>query len=339
MNAARLAFSSSEMLRMLEGLGLTGTWSWCFGSGNQTWSLGLHRILGLEPGSVRPSYALFLSLVHPEDRAEIETVADVSREGLLRDHRVRAIRPDGSIRLLSTRGEIYISPTGRPLGAAGTVLDVTEEDRLARAQAAERRRRWAVFEQTRCFQFSRAVEGVFQYPAELLALTGFTQEELVDDGYMRVVPEEREHWRSVGFENWTAGTAYSMTPLVPFADGRRERLMAVMVPVRNAQGKIVEWSNFTRPASGTGAPIWDGALLGLEQAVRGHHLRAARALLCWTMQDLALASGLSYTTTRRLEEDAEAPSAASRHRVIAALRASGIHFTLTNCNQIAVFRR
>ena len=115
--------------------------------------------------------------------------------------------------------------------------------------------------------------------------------------------------------------------------------MAVMVPVRNAQGKIVEWSNFTRPASGMGAPIWDGTLLGLEQAVRGHHLRAARALLSWTKQDLAGGSGLSYSTIRRLEEDAEAPSAASRHRVIATLRASGIHFTLTNCNQIAVSRR
>ncbi|WP_162560438.1 helix-turn-helix domain-containing protein [Methylobacterium durans] len=215
---------------------------------------------------------------------------------------------------------------------------MTEGNRLALAQAAERRRRWTVFEQTRCFQFTRSVTGAFRYPPELLALTGYSQE-IVDDGFMRVLPEEREHWRSFGFERWMAGQPYRATPLVPFADGRRERLAAVFVPVRDAQGRVFEWSNITTPASAGRVEISGGALAGLEQAVRGNHLRAARALLDWSMQDLARASGLSFSTIRRLEDNAEGPAARSRHGAIAALRAAGIRFVLMDGSRIAVARR
>ncbi|WP_162560439.1 PAS domain-containing protein [Methylobacterium durans] len=104
MNAAGLAFSSSGLLRLLEGFGLTGNWSWSFATGSQTWSLGLHGILGLSAGTVRPSYELFRDLVHPEDQAQIETPSEIVEGGLLRDHTVRVVRPDGSIRVLSTRG-------------------------------------------------------------------------------------------------------------------------------------------------------------------------------------------------------------------------------------------
>jgi hypothetical protein len=53
------------------------------------------------------------------------------------------------------------------------------------------------------------------------------------------------------------------------------------------------------------------------------------------MMDLAGASGLSFSTIRRLEEDEEGSAARSRHLAIAALRASGIRFSMLG-NSIAV---
>jgi transcriptional regulator with XRE-family HTH domain len=75
---------------------------------------------------------------------------------------------------------------------------------------------------------------------------------------------------------------------------------------------------------------------GLEQAIENRHLRAARALLDWSMTDLASASGVSLSTIRRLEDGAEGPAERSRHRVIAALRTAGIRFTFLDTGQIAV---
>ncbi|WP_336485565.1 PAS domain-containing protein [Methylobacterium nigriterrae] len=135
-NIQSFAFSSREFLRLIESYGLTGNWGWTFATNEHVWSAGFYRLLGLEPRTVRPSYELFLGLVHPEDRPEIETSAQIMQQGLLQDHTFRVIRPDGSIRILSGRSEIYFAPDGRPRGAAGMVLDITDREALARLQAA-----------------------------------------------------------------------------------------------------------------------------------------------------------------------------------------------------------
>ena len=85
-------------------------------------------------------------------------------------------------------------------------------------------------------------------------------------------------------------------------------------------------------------PLPSGALRrGLEACVAGHHLRAARALLGWSMLELATASGLSFSTVRRLE-DGTGSGDRSRDAAIAALRAAGIRFSLMDGATVAVAR-
>lgn len=62
------------------------------------------------------------------------------------------------------------------------------------------------------------------------------------------------------------------------------------------------------------------------EAVQGPHVRAARALLGWTLTDLATASGLSVSTIRRLEQDAHAVNGRNLRTALDALRVSGIRF-------------
>ena len=54
------------------------------------------------------------------------------------------------------------------------------------------------------------------------------------------------------------------------------------------------------------------------------------------MADLSRASGLSFSTIRRLEGGGEALVPSSRHRAIAALRAAGILFSLVEGSTIVV---
>ena len=73
-----------------------------------------------------------------------------------------------------------------------------------------------------------------------------------------------------------------------------------------------------------------------DRHIDAGHLRAARALLDWSMVDLARASGLSMSTIRRLEENTEGVKGRSRDAAVAALRAAGIKFALLDAGNIAV---
>jgi transcriptional regulator with XRE-family HTH domain len=55
-------------------------------------------------------------------------------------------------------------------------------------------------------------------------------------------------------------------------------------------------------------------------------LRAARALLAWTMEDLAARSGVSSRTIRRAEETDQAVAVRTLRRLAAAYEAAGIEF-------------
>src|SRR4051812_39121373 len=70
--------------------------------------------------------------------------------------------------------------------------------------------------------------------------------------------------------------------------------------------------------------------------INRRHLRAARALLDWSMADLAQASGLSFSTIRRLEESSEGGTVRSRRAAVAALRAAGIDFSRAAGDAVAI---
>jgi PAS domain S-box-containing protein len=124
-----------------------GSWEWDLASGSVRWSDELYRIYGLEPQSCDITLQTFLSRVHPDDRERIQAeVGTALRRGSRFAYMERILRPDGSIRHLSTVGEADLDDRGQVLGLIGTCRDVTDErhrdEALAlftRLQDAERR--------------------------------------------------------------------------------------------------------------------------------------------------------------------------------------------------------
>ncbi len=123
-----------------------GSWEWDLRSGAVTWSDELYRIYGYEPGSHAVTLEFFLSVVHPEDRDRIrgEVEGALARKDRFA-YRERIVRPDGSVRVLDTIGEVVCDADGAPFGLLGTCRDVTEEAarerekrRFERLQAGER---------------------------------------------------------------------------------------------------------------------------------------------------------------------------------------------------------
>lgn len=113
-----------------QSLAHIGSWSWDISSDVVEWSDELYRLFGLEPQSVRMSYARFLEHVHPEDRPRVEeTVMRAYETGqpFSVDHRL--VRPEGPVVWLHGRGEVVMRD-GRPERMFGTAMDVTDRKRV-----------------------------------------------------------------------------------------------------------------------------------------------------------------------------------------------------------------
>ncbi len=217
------------------------------------------------------------------------------------------------------------------------MLDVTDTERLALLHREEQRRRRALFEQAQTWMHASPYSDTFRLASrELLILTGLTQQEFHDDWTRVLVPESRASAPDAILERIRSGRPFVVEQHLALAGGDSARFRGVFVPVRDADGRIETWASLNSRVDGI-RPVPTGpARRGLEQAVQGAHLRAARGLLDWSMADLAGASGLSLSTIRRLEEGSEGPAARSRHAAIEALRRAGIGFVLLEGDTIAV---
>ena len=95
------------------------------------WSDETYRIFGYEPRAVPVSNDLFFKAVPPEDVPRINAAVEGSlQHGLPYFIQHRVIRPDGSERIVEERSTVLRDPAGRPVRMVGTVLDVTERQRL-----------------------------------------------------------------------------------------------------------------------------------------------------------------------------------------------------------------
>jgi len=132
-------WSIENLLCEVERLAVLGSWEWEVASDQVTWSEELYRIYHLDPATFPATFAGYLAQVHPDDR--MRTQGEVERafaECSSFDHEERVVRPDGSIRILRSRGRAIGEGPGRTVRMVGTCQDITElketEEVLRRAQ-------------------------------------------------------------------------------------------------------------------------------------------------------------------------------------------------------------
>jgi PAS domain S-box-containing protein len=126
-----------RLLSTAEEFAQTGCWELELDSGQTLWSTGIYRILGLEPDQAARSEREILDVIHPADRARVETLLRsvsehpdlVPEEGLTIEF--RALRADGSVRDIRARGRIERQATVARW--IGVLQDVTDQ-RLAECE-------------------------------------------------------------------------------------------------------------------------------------------------------------------------------------------------------------
>ena len=345
MHADDLNVRSDAFLKAIEDTGLVGTWHWSFASGEQRWSPGFVRLLGLAAHSVAPSYALFVDLVCPEDRRRIAGPADVLAGLVLPCALLRVIRPSGELRNLSVRSELRFAPDGRPTGLSGIALDVTDRARLSLMLQREELRRRALYQATYAITYTVEPNNTYDFPPEMATAHGLDLAAIRSDPFLMVVPWDRPAFRDAAMAVRSHVARFQETARERLADGEVRRFRIIGVPLWDPAGRYLGRAGMKYPIHDSGAPLsgtappLDGAIRrGLEDGVEAPHLRAARGLLDWSMAQLAAASGVSLSTIKRLEDGSEIRGALSRVKAIAALRGAGIRFMMMDGGQIAVTR-
>lgn len=104
-----------------------GSWEIRHRQGRMWWSDEVYRIFGLTPDEVSASHEHFLSMVHPDDREQVDSALSNGVNtcgGHALDHRI--VRRDGTVRHVQERGSIQCDSRGNPTVSRGTILDITE---------------------------------------------------------------------------------------------------------------------------------------------------------------------------------------------------------------------
>ncbi len=104
-----------------------GSWSWDVAKNRISWSDQLYGIYGLARGEFGGTFADFLTLIHPDDRAHVQTsLTHALKTGRDFSHEERIIRGDGLVRHLHSVGEVIRDQDGAAVRMLGVCLDVTE---------------------------------------------------------------------------------------------------------------------------------------------------------------------------------------------------------------------
>ncbi|MBK6315853.1 MAG: PAS domain-containing protein [Blastocatellia bacterium] len=192
-----------EQLRLALTAGKAGTWRWELETKEAFWSEEYCSVFGLEPGSIKASFESWFDAVHPDDREHVKATVAAAIEGkqdLALAYRI--VLPDGSIRWVAGRAQLFVDERGNPVRMIGITIDITDrklvEDALAESEMRFRHMAdsapvliWASGEDRKCTFFNQ----------NWLRFTGREMEEELGDGWLDSVhPEDRD----VVFENYTS---------------------------------------------------------------------------------------------------------------------------------------
>lgn len=116
-----------ERLRLAQEAGHLGVFDWDMLKDQVQWSTELEKIYGIKQGGLKRSYNAFNDMIHPEDKKltaktfndKLKTTDNVELE-------FRIIRPDGSIRWIYSKAQVFFDEKRRPIRSVGINIDITE---------------------------------------------------------------------------------------------------------------------------------------------------------------------------------------------------------------------
>lgn len=120
---------SEERLKLALEIGQAGAWELDLTSGALVWSAETFRLMGCEPGAVKPTIDLWLQTVHPDDMPALVTELEKHRDF---DLTFRVVWPDSSQRWIRAVARALVDADEIPRALVGLQQDITDR-KLAEA--------------------------------------------------------------------------------------------------------------------------------------------------------------------------------------------------------------
>ena len=172
---------SQKKLEGAQRIAHVGWWERDFITNRVSLSDEVGRTFGVQPVDLPEWDGRWLDLIHPDDRAR----AAEAKEGALRGDRrydleYRVVRPDGSIRIVHSQGDVTWDESGRPVRQFGVLQDITElRQTESELRASEARFRTFVDHATDAFYLHDDQGIILDVNRQACEGLGYSREELI----------------------------------------------------------------------------------------------------------------------------------------------------------------
>jgi PAS domain S-box-containing protein len=154
---------SEERLRLALEAAQMGIWDWDILSGKVMHSHTTEVIHGLDPSSFEGTFKSFLSNLHPEDQELVtQALHSTLKEGSDYNIEFRILWPDGSVRWVASKGQVYYDNTGKAVRMTGINMDITDRKRAQEELQLQNRRSQLFAEVTLKIRQSLHIEKILQ---------------------------------------------------------------------------------------------------------------------------------------------------------------------------------
>lgn len=185
-----------QLLQHAETIALMGSWEWDIPSDTITWSDGLYRFMGFQPGEVQPSKELGFSFVHPQDVPMAEQMLINSFEtGDPFNCEIRLIRKDTDLKYIFCQGIVIRNELGRNEKFICIFKDVTKKKLLEDSIKKQDQRFKALVENSSdiIIQVNKDRKITYASPA-ITTLMQFTTDEVIGNRLAILAYHEDFQW-------------------------------------------------------------------------------------------------------------------------------------------------
>lgn len=295
-----LGLQDNRLVRFIESRLKCGLFQRQLGVDEMVWSRGMFTLLDLDPEKDKPSLLLFRSLQHPDDRITLEQAnANIAAAKPL-SRRYRVIRRDGTMRILSQHLEFLFDASGKPYRSVGVVSDVTDIADLEQREKLLHLRFEAITRDSGLIlnllrpdgSVTGIIGGSSAHEAELNRRLGYLWHELIH-------PEDKAETLAT-FERAVREKRTVMREhRIKQRDGVFRWRRSTWAPVFDGERNLVEFASISQDIEKekTIPTVRDSG-----RSITGAQVRAGRALVRWSVQELSDAAPASPSAIRRIEE-------------------------------------
>jgi PAS domain S-box-containing protein len=300
LNLQTLARKPWDLFDLVESKCGLGMWLMDLDTREMRWSRGMYNLLGLSAAETNATLETIDGVLHPAERSYSGAVLDVITDATPLSHQFRVVQPNGLERWLTSHIQLLSGDVSCRNTACGIIADVTAWSEATRRLKISAKRQDALSEKIGYFSWKTGAGGSGPTAVVWQKLTGQSPAESRGLGWLDAVhPDDREAMEAAWTEAVASASAFSAKFRLQTAAGAYRWFVAYGKPVACQNGETFELVGACVDVHDhEGMPVADAGAMN----VTGAHLRAARALVDWTVRDLAEAADVSSSVIRRLEE-------------------------------------